>query len=278
MHIVKAVPINTMRRMYLPHERMVITEEGLGELHGFNPGKMFKRIVKITPRSFRLKNIFGAIGSVAAFTATGGLSSALAPKLFSAHSKTMRQVGMGITAAAAAVGAVVAAPAIAAALPSMSSIGSGLATFGSGAMKLVGGAGSLLNVIGGKRGGAETGISVMQEPMIMPQQIPQIPPQEYTMTQPQYVPAAYTQSPIASQLSPTMFPTMQDTGQSAGSFSQSQDLQQVSPYSELTDVGVEPTVPSQAGVLPVLPTAVWVVIGATTLVGMYMVLGAKREQ
>jgi hypothetical protein len=114
------------KRMYLPSERMVVNGvglgsgvryvAGLGEVDGlFNIGKMFSRLIHITPRSFQLKNIAGAIGSAAMFTGSMGLSS-LAPKLTGAHSTIAKDVGYGVMAAAAVAGAVVAAPVIGGAL------------------------------------------------------------------------------------------------------------------------------------------------------------------
>jgi len=88
----------------------------------FKPGKALKRAVKITKTSFQPKKIFGAIGSVTAGVFTAGLGPALAPKLFSANSSTMKSLGMGVTAIVVAAGAVVMAPAIAGILgPTLSS-------------------------------------------------------------------------------------------------------------------------------------------------------------
>jgi hypothetical protein len=58
------------RRVYLPSERVQVSAEGLGSLEGFNVGKMFSRMVKITPKSFTFKNIMGAVGSVVSNFAT----------------------------------------------------------------------------------------------------------------------------------------------------------------------------------------------------------------
>ena len=125
MHVaIQPIRVRSRRKVYLPHERVQVNGIGLGEVDGlFNIGKMFSRLTHFTPRSFQFKNIMGAVGSAAMFTGTMGLSS-LAPKLTGAHSKLSKMVGMGVSAAALAAGAVVAAPALAAALPSMSTVGS----------------------------------------------------------------------------------------------------------------------------------------------------------
>ena len=91
--------------------------DGLGK--GFHPFKAITRAVHFTPSSFKLKNIMGAIGSVTATTATFGLGPLLAPKVFSANSKTMQTVGMATTAIAVVAGAVVLGPALAPGLGSM---------------------------------------------------------------------------------------------------------------------------------------------------------------
>lgn len=96
-------------------------EHDLGKF-GFKPFKALKRAVTITPSSFKLKNIMGAIGSVTATVATGGLGPIIAPKIISANSSAMRTLGIATTAIAAVAGAVVLGPAIAASLgPTLSS-------------------------------------------------------------------------------------------------------------------------------------------------------------
>jgi hypothetical protein len=112
---------------------------GLGEVDGlFDIGKMFSRLTTFTPSSFKLSNIAGAIGSLTAFTASGGLSS-LAPKLTGAHSSAMKALGYGTIAVAA-----VASGAALAAGPAAGATGTGLTTVGSQA------AGS--SIIGGVTG------------------------------------------------------------------------------------------------------------------------------
>jgi len=119
--------------MYLPSERMSVDDNGLG--FSFNIGKAISRAVTVTKTSFQPKNILGAIGSVAANIVTFGAASVFAPKTFGAHSKTMKQVGIGVLAAVAVVGGVVAGPIILAAIgPAMSSAVTMLGTAGSGLM------------------------------------------------------------------------------------------------------------------------------------------------
>lgn len=114
MHVVqRSVRQRVRKQMYLPSERMVVNGVGLGELEGmFNIGKMFTRMFTFTPSSFKMKNIAGAIGSVATTIATGGIANIAAEvtkgkgaSFTSAHSKPMQYVGYGTMAAAAAVGA-----------------------------------------------------------------------------------------------------------------------------------------------------------------------------
>lgn len=105
MHVVQHSRRHYPRRsMHGVLDRRVVSGDGLGDLEGINLGKMFKRMFTFTSSSFKLKNIAGAIGSVAATTATMGLAPLIAPKFVSAHSKTMQHLGYGIGAAAVAVG------------------------------------------------------------------------------------------------------------------------------------------------------------------------------
>jgi hypothetical protein len=129
MHVVQRLPRQRVvhgRRMYSPLERNVVNGVGLGEVDGlFDIGKMFTRLTTFTPSSFKLSNIAGAIGSLTAFTATGGLSS-LAPKLTSAHSALMKDLGYGTIAVAAVAGgaALMAAPAAGATGVGLTTVGS----------------------------------------------------------------------------------------------------------------------------------------------------------
>lgn len=90
-----------------------------GDALGFKFKKAFSRITKITKTSFQPKKIMGALASVTATVATGGLGPLIAPKIFSANSATMRSLGMAMTAIAVVAGAVVLGPAIAGALGPM---------------------------------------------------------------------------------------------------------------------------------------------------------------
>jgi hypothetical protein len=99
-------------------------EDGLGK--GFNPVKAVTRLVHITPTSFQPKKIMGAIGSITATVATGGLGPIIAPKIFSASSDTMKTLGMATTAIAVVAGGVVLGPAIAASMGPMLSSAAGL--------------------------------------------------------------------------------------------------------------------------------------------------------
>ena len=92
---------------------------GLGFKFRFRPFKAIQRITKITKTSFQPKKIFGAIGSLTATIATGGLGPIIAPNVFSASSKTMKTLGMAVSAIAVVAGGVVLGPAIAASLGPM---------------------------------------------------------------------------------------------------------------------------------------------------------------
>ena len=92
----------------------------------FRPFKAVRRFTKITKSSFKLKNIMGALGSFTGTVLTGGLGPIIAPKVFSANSKTMQTLGMAVTAIAVVAGAVVLGPAIAASLGPMMSSAAGI--------------------------------------------------------------------------------------------------------------------------------------------------------
>jgi hypothetical protein len=102
----------------------------------FRPFKALKRAATITKTSFQPKKIFGAIGSLVAGTATFGLGPMLAPKVFSANSKTMKSLGMAVSAIALVAGAVVLGPAIAGALGPMMSSAAGMAGKAVGGMQV----------------------------------------------------------------------------------------------------------------------------------------------
>jgi hypothetical protein len=130
--------------MYSPYDRGVVSNVGvgrgvrynyneLGEVDGlFNIGKMFTRMFTFTPKSFTLKNIAGAIGSVTTTIASGGLV-AFAPKIQSAHSDVSKIVGYGTMAAAAGAGLYFGGSAL------LSSVGGGA---GAGALTTAGSVGT----------------------------------------------------------------------------------------------------------------------------------------
>lgn len=119
MHVIqRPIRHRQNRRMNLPSERMVVNGVGLGGLDGmFNIGKMFTRMVTITPSSFKFKNIAGTIGAAVTTIGTGGIANIASEVLGSSglkvvkggftstHSKPMQYVGYGTMAAAAAAGA-----------------------------------------------------------------------------------------------------------------------------------------------------------------------------
>lgn len=249
MHVVPPNRIRNRRSTYLPSQRGVVTDEGLG---GFNIGKMFSRMVHFTPRSFQPKNIFGAMASVAGTVATAGLGPALAPKIFSAHSKTMQTAGTVMAAVGAAAGA-------AALLPAGT-----IAAVGSGLMKAVGGTAGLIKAGAGVLTGGGGAQPQPQQDVYGPQPIVQQPAQIYTMPQ-QYDSGVYAQ-PVVQSMMPTMYPTMPDAGQSPGEYNSLFDMQAVSPYSQLKDVGVAPMY--QDGVT--LSNTTLMMIGGAVLLGVIM--------
>ncbi len=86
--------------------------DGLGK--GFKPLKAITRAVHFTKTSFQPKKLLGALGSFTGTVLTGGLGPIIAPKVFSANSKTMKTLGIAATAIAVVAGAVVLGPALAA--------------------------------------------------------------------------------------------------------------------------------------------------------------------
>jgi hypothetical protein len=152
MHVRMYHPALRMNRhMHLPYERTRIHDVGLGGLDGINIGKMFNRMFTFKPSSFKFKNIMGAVGSGFTNFMTLGAASAFAPKTFSAHSTAMKQVGMGVSAAAAAAVGVTAGASLGPGLwtaaktagsalyTGVKTVGSGIQNFGS---SLFGGGGS----------------------------------------------------------------------------------------------------------------------------------------
>lgn len=299
MYITQSSTVNRRRRVNLPHERVRITSDGLGDLEGFNIGKMFKRMVTVNKNSFKMRNIMGTIGSVVGTIATGGLGPALAPKTFSAHSSAMvvtgsmiggggilpsiapkafgltsKEAGIvrGITGAAAAIaGGVMFAPAI------------GGAVTGSGGMfsTIMGGAGKLLGgMFGGKGGGGQ-----QPQEQIDSQPVVMYPQQQYVMP-PQGPQAPYgIAAPVSSQLSPMTFPTMGGGGgEGYSGYSPDTDLRMDSPYSALTDTestidpitGLPKPKYQEASMIPEMSTQSWLVLGGVTLVGWYLLSDDKK--
>ena len=117
-----------LRSTRRPPSRVLFTvdedEEGLG--FRFRPMKAIKRIGTITKTSFQPKKILGAVASLTATIVTGGLGPMIAPKIFSANSKTMQSLGYGMAAIAVVAGAVVLGPALAASMGPMLSSAAGM--------------------------------------------------------------------------------------------------------------------------------------------------------
>ena len=284
MHIVtQPIRVRSRRQVYLPHERIQVNGVGLGEdLSGFNIGKMFKNFVKITPRSFQPKNIFGAIASGTIGVATLGMSSALAPKLFSAHSKTMQTVGkIGAIVGGTIAGGV----GIAAVAPGLlTSIGSGASSLfssvGGGLLKGVGG------IFGGMFGGGGGGSNTTPQ---------EYPPgyggQGYQMPQPQqyYDPMAVYNANVArsagAPLGGGTYSSMPDPSQA--DYSQPGiELQSPDKYNLQDPSGsvIDPRTGQvirmpvqQAGMIPDLSGTTWLIIGGVTVVGWYLLSDSKKE-
>ena len=244
---------------------------------------MFSRMVHFTPRSFQPKNILGAVASGTLGVMSLGLTSALAPKLFSAHSKTMQTVGkIGAIVGGTIAGGV----GISAVAPGL------LPTIGSGAMNIFGGAGGLLKTIGGGvlgmfGGGGGGG----QQP---PQQVQDMgPQQQFVVPQPQpqpYFDPMYNQSVMQSAGAPlgggTLYPSMPDP--SPANYGQPlPDDTQLPTAMTLTDPSqagmmIDPStgqlVPiQQAGMIPNLSTTTWLMIGGATVIGWYLLSDSKKE-
>lgn len=289
MYIVtQPIRVRSRRKVYLPHERVQVNGVGLGEdLSGFHIGKMFKNLVKITPRSFQPKNIFGAIGSAAAFTSTMGMSSALAPKLFSAHSKTMKIAGMAVAAVA---GTVLTGGALATAFPAL---GAGIASAGSaiasGAGSLFSGAGSLLMSGGGgllRMFGGGGGSTTPQEypPGYGGQgyQIPQQPQQYYDPM------VAYNENVARSAGAPLgggIYSSMPNPSQAdynqPGTELQSPDKYNLQdPSGSMIDPRTGQVIPQRVqemSMIPNLSGTTWLILGGVTLAGWYLLSDSKKE-
>lgn len=295
MHIVQRVPRRVQRKMYLASERQVVNGEGLGDLEGmFNIGKMFTRMFTFKKHSFDFKNILSAAGSVVLTGATLGL----APKISSQKSKASEFVGGTIVPVAAllpkkltgmtntqrtggyvtlAVGAAVAGGmTLAPMLPSLSTIGSFMSSAGGflkGGMSLLGG------MFGGgsqqqpQQGGmTQAEYDAMQaQAQAQAQYEAQVRAQQAAM----YQPGGYAPSIpfIDEQYSGAGQPSMTGMNASYG------DLR--TPYTAIqedgTQVQVDPQTGQivQAGIIPDLSPATWLMLGGTTLVGWYLMSGSK---
>lgn len=309
MYTVNPRQLRVQRRVYLPQERVQVNGIGLGEVDGlFNVGKMFKRMTTFTPRSFQPKNIFGAIGSVAMFTGSFGLSS-LAPKLTGAHSKLSKGVGMGVVAAAGAIGGgMLLAPMLPAIGGVATGTGSGLmsmaSSVGGGIMKVVGGVGGFLKPVmgmfggGGKSGGGqqqqayETGYTQAQA-QAQSQMQQQQEYDRYIAQQQQQL--LYNQKVAASEGSPLgpqgdYFPTMPGGGSSGAYPVAGPDVQLNQPQALMSPedaarlgVSIDPitgqVIPrqiAQAGMIPELSGTTWLIIGGVTLAGIYFMSDSKK--
>ena len=315
MHVVRLpAKRKIQRRMYLPSERMVVNGVGLGEVDGFNIGKMFNRMFTFRKGSFKFGNIMGALGSGVSNLMTFGAASAFAPKTFSAHSSTMKKVGMGVAATAAAAGAYYGGSALlktgaGTVLKSgVSSTGGLLKSAGTFVVK---NASDILKtgaqlVGGGGGGGGQAGGMSQAEYAALQQQQAYIDQQRQIAAYNAAQQKAYEEQlrqeaqygnnvPVGEQLTPTMYPTMGNPSGGYGPYAQ--DMQLTSPYTPLTDEelinAVDPatglvTDPAtgnkidpgtgrivQAGMLPQLSTTTWVMIGGVTLLGLYLMTPSK---
>jgi len=292
------------KRMNSVLERKVVNGVGLGEVDGlFNIGKMFTRMFHFTPKSFTLKNIAGAIGSVS----LTGMTLGLAPKITSQHSKIAQYVGYGEMAAAAAVGAVYGGAAllgpatgtaltgtagtigtaaagsteIAAALaPTVatagwsiggvaSAIGSGLSTVGSGLMTAMQALPLIGGLLGGGGGGVQQGGMTQAEYDAQQKAAYDAGQQQVQMYQPN---AAYGSGVPISYVPETGQPSMTGMNASYG------DLR--TPYTGVTQDGEQVQVDPRTGqvISEGMPTGMMIAIGGVTvLAGWYLMSGNKSN-
>ena len=273
MHVVQhPTRQRVQRRMYSPSERVVVNGVGLGSLEGFNIGKMFSRMVHITPRSFQPKNIFGAMASATSFVVSAGMSSVLAPKLFSAHSKTMQTAGTVM----AAVGAGAAGAAL---LPAgtLTSAAGFLAKGGTGLLSTV------TKMFGGKGGGSAPQQTVQEQ--YGPQQpvAQQIDPAAQAAYDAQVAAYYRQQQAVENQLTPTVFPTMANPNANYSAQPVTPDTYLQSPSSPYIDttVPIDPATGlpiQQAGMFPELSKSTWLVIGGLVLgTGMYLTFSDEKK-
>lgn len=263
MHVVRNIRVSGQRKMYLPSERMVVNGVGLGEVDGFNIGKMFNRMFTFRKGSFKPGNIMGAIGSAVSFVGTAGLSSALAPKTFSAHSSVMKKVGMGVSAAAATVGAAYGAGALAGGTGGfLSTVGTGVSVIGKGALAVGKGilsvgkdvisvAGSVLGNKGSSGGGGgSAGPTQAEYDAYLQQQATYAAQQAQAMRDAQAAAQNVQQQQlIQDQLSPTLYPTMDTVGQpgSYGPFPIGTQVPAV--YSPLADARMREYIDPETGLI-----------------------------
>ena len=293
MHVVQRRQ-RVQRSMYLPSERIVVNGEGLGDLEGFwkklsfKPFKALRAFTKVTKKSFRPKNIAGAIGSGLMGTFTLGASTLISKKT-GAHSGLARTVGYGAMAVAAVAGTVLTGGALMAAMaPAAGAVGVGVGTAAVASTWTVGG---VLSAVGTGLSAVMTGAKMLFKGGKggsggMTQEEYNRQQQAIYDTQ-MNNPATYGAGiPVGSQLDPVTYPTMTNTPQGYGGsgYSPSTDMRVNSPYSPLADdsnLELDKTgrlVPiQQAGMIPDLSPTTWLVVGGVTLVGWYLMSESKSE-
>ena len=317
MHIVQGQGRQRVqKRMYLASERRVVNGVGLGELDGlFNIGKMFSRLTTFTPSSFKLSNIMGAVGSLTAFTVTGGLSTLL-PKTTGAHAALMKDVGMATVAVAAAAGGAAAlstgaavpgaaagsgvlAPVAQASyftMPAFETAGSAM-TAGTGVLAPAAEAGGgFFSAVGSGLSTVGSGLmkAVQALPMIgqvfggggggQPQQQvqAQVDSTQTPSTADQIAQIAAQQAAMYQPGYAANVPYVTGPPTVAPSMDSSYgDLR--SPYTAVTEDGntvqVDPATGQvvQAGMIPDLSMGTWLAIGGATLVGWYLMSGSEKK-
>lgn len=282
MYIVYPRRVSVSRRTYLPHERMQVTAEGLGELHGFKIGKMFKAAFKITPKSFRLSNILGGVASVVSNFYTLGLASTIAPKTFSAHSKTMKIAGAVMGSVALAAGAVVAAPAVIGAIgPALSTAGTWLGTNAGTLLS----AGSAFGKFFGSKNSAEQqqiansitpeqiaaiNTGQLSDEAYMRQLSMQVPSPNIPYPSGMPVMAQGSITPLDQQV-PALYSPLADTGIQDDGISIPIDVS--NPNNPIIKLPPEMRT-AQASMIPQLSTTTWAVLGGVAVLGL---LYATRE-
>lgn len=302
MHVVQRVPRRVQRKMYLASERQVVNGVGLGDLEGmFNFGKMFTRMFHFTPRSFQLKNIAGAIGSIALTGATLGL----APKISSAHSKVAKIVGYAEMAAAAVVGGVIAAPMIGGALGigGVAATGTGLTVGAEAAGTVAATGGGFLSTAGSVLSSVGSGFMTVMKALPVVGQLmgggggsqqqqgvdygPGQPTADQLAQQAAYdaqVRAQQAQMYQPGGYNPSIpFVANQYSGAVAAAPASGLYGDLRTPYTAIqedgTQVQVDPATGKviQAGMIPDLSPTTWLAIGGATLIGWYFMSGSKSN-